>query len=213
MASSASSPGLGIPGKIRLQPRLSSVAPPFCEQRASQPAAHQSPRLVSGRSTIRAAGHVDVGTGLQGITPHGRATKRAEVDLGLRPRRSSGRVVDGQSTPRSEYRNRAVVPQSVSLRTWPTPTRGNGAGQSGLAHREAAQVAETHNTAALAAVSPELNPAERLWLWFREHHWSNRVYPDEASLIHAAKRSHRQLRRAQVRSICATRWVTRKAHV
>jgi len=34
----------------------------------------------------------------------------------------------------------------------------------------------------LPPYSPELNPAERLWLWFREHHWSNRVYPDEPSL-------------------------------
>ena len=65
----------------------------------------------------------------------------------------------------------------------------------------------------LPPYSPELNPAERLWLWFRERHWSNRVYPDEPSLIHEAKRSHRQLRRAEVRSICATRWVTRKAQV
>jgi len=154
MASSASSPGPGIPRRIPLQPRLSSVAPPFCEQSAGLPAAHQSSRLVSGRSTIRAAGHVDVGMGFQGITPHGRATKRAEVDLGLRHRRSSDRVVDGQSTPRSEYRNHAAVPQSSSQTTWPTPTRGDGAGQSGLAHREAAQVATTHNTAVLAAVFP-----------------------------------------------------------
>ncbi len=65
----------------------------------------------------------------------------------------------------------------------------------------------------LPPYSPELHPAERLWLWFREHHWSNRVYPDEPSLIREAKRSHRQLRRAQVRSICAPRWLTREASV
>ncbi len=41
----------------------------------------------------------------------------------------------------------------------------------------------------LPPYSPELNPAERLWLWFRERHWSNRVYPDEPSLIHEAKRA------------------------
>jgi len=63
----------------------------------------------------------------------------------------------------------------------------------------------------LPPYSPELNPAERLWLWFRERHWSNRVYPDEQSLVREAKRSHRQLRHAQVRSICATRWGTREA--
>jgi transposase len=65
----------------------------------------------------------------------------------------------------------------------------------------------------LPPYSPELNPAERLWLWFREHDWSNRVYPDEAALIQEAKRSHRSLRRARVRSICATRWVTRENQV
>jgi hypothetical protein len=47
----------------------------------------------------------------------------------------------------------------------------------------------------------------------REQDWSNRVYPDEAALIQEAKRSHRSLRRAQVRSICATRWVTREDQV
>jgi transposase len=65
----------------------------------------------------------------------------------------------------------------------------------------------------LSPYSSELNPAERLWLWFRERHWSNRVYPDEPSLIHEAKRSLHQLRRAEVRSICATRWVTREDQV
>jgi hypothetical protein len=42
---------------------------------------------------------LDVGMGCQGGATHGRATKRSEVDLGLRHRRSSDRVVDGQSTP------------------------------------------------------------------------------------------------------------------
>lgn len=65
----------------------------------------------------------------------------------------------------------------------------------------------------LPPYSPELNPAERLWLWFRERHWSNRVYPDEQSLVREVESSHRQLRRVQVRSICATRWVTREAQV
>ena len=52
----------------------------------------------------------------------------------------------------------------------------------------------------LPPYSPELNPVERLWFWFREHHRSNRVCPDEPSLIYEATRSHRQLRRAEVRS-------------
>ena len=64
----------------------------------------------------------------------------------------------------------------------------------------------------LPPYSPKLNPAERQWLWFRERHWSNRVYQDEPSLIHEAKRSHGQLRQAEVCSIVATRWGAREVH-
>ena len=35
---------------------------------------------------------------------------------------------------------------------------------------------------------PELNPVERLWHWFREHHWSNRTYADEQALVAEAIR-------------------------
>ena len=38
----------------------------------------------------------------------------------------------------------------------------------------------------LPPYSPELNPVERLWLYLREHHWSNRVYEDYAALEAAA---------------------------
>jgi hypothetical protein len=152
MASSASSLGPSIPDRIRLQPRLSSVAPPFCEQSACLPAAHSRSRLVSGRSSIRAAGNADIGMGCQGITPHDRAPKRAKVDLGVRHRRSSDRVVNGQSTPRSKYRNHAAVPPCGGQKAWPTPTRSDGAGQSGLAYREAAQVAKTNHAIVLAAI-------------------------------------------------------------
>lgn len=69
MASSATSPGPDILGKIRLRPRLSSVSPPVCEQSAGVPAAHQSSRLVSGRSTIWAAGNVDIGWAAKGSRP------------------------------------------------------------------------------------------------------------------------------------------------
>jgi transposase len=30
--------------------------------------------------------------------------------------------------------------------------------------------------------SPELNLVERLWLYLRKHHWSNRVYEDIGAL-------------------------------
>jgi len=38
----------------------------------------------------------------------------------------------------------------------------------------------------LPAYSPELNPVERLWHYLREHHWSNRVYPNVDALEEAA---------------------------
>ena len=38
----------------------------------------------------------------------------------------------------------------------------------------------------LPPYSPELNPVERLWLYPREHYWSNRVYKDRAALEGAA---------------------------
>jgi transposase len=38
----------------------------------------------------------------------------------------------------------------------------------------------------LPPYSPELNPVERLWLYLRQHHWSNRVYPDLGAVEEAA---------------------------
>jgi transposase len=38
----------------------------------------------------------------------------------------------------------------------------------------------------LPPYSPELNPVERLWLYLRQHHWSNRVYADAEALEEAA---------------------------
>ena len=38
----------------------------------------------------------------------------------------------------------------------------------------------------LPPYAPELNPVERLWLYLREHHWSNRTYTDIDALEDAA---------------------------
>jgi len=51
---------------------------------------------------------------------------------------------------------------------------------------------------------PVLNPVERLWHWFREHHWSNRTDADEQTIIAEAIRSHRTLGRHGIPSICRT---------
>jgi transposase len=57
---------------------------------------------------------------------------------------------------------------------------------------------------ALPPYSPELNPVERLWLYLRQHHWSNRIYPDVEAVEEAAVSGWRSvcLDEARVRSIC-----------
>jgi hypothetical protein len=40
---------------------------------------------------------------------------------------------------------------------------------------------------ALPPYPPDLNPVKRLWLYLREHHWSNRVYEDIEALEAAAE--------------------------
>lgn len=142
--------------RIRLPQRPSSGAPLFCEQSAGFPAAHESSRLVPRRGPFRAAGNVDGGVGDQGVTTNGRATKRAEVDLGLRHRRPSDRVVDARSIPASEHRNNAEVSRQGSQETRSSRARGDGAGPSRLAHREAAQVAKTNNAALSSALFPRI---------------------------------------------------------
>jgi transposase len=56
----------------------------------------------------------------------------------------------------------------------------------------------------LPPYSPQLNPVERLWLYLRQHHWSNRVYEDVAAVEEAAMGRWRAdcLDPAKVRSIC-----------
>jgi transposase len=56
----------------------------------------------------------------------------------------------------------------------------------------------------LPPYSPELNPVERLWLYLRQHHWSNRVYEDVDAVEAAAMAGWRAicLDEAKVRSIC-----------
>jgi len=56
----------------------------------------------------------------------------------------------------------------------------------------------------LPPYSPELNPVERLWLYLRQHHWSNRTYADVAALEQAAVAGWRAacLTPEKVRSVC-----------
>lgn len=56
----------------------------------------------------------------------------------------------------------------------------------------------------LPPYSPELNPVERLWLYLRQHHWSNRVYPDLDALEAVAIAGWRAvcLRPDKVQTVC-----------
>ena len=56
----------------------------------------------------------------------------------------------------------------------------------------------------LPPYSPELNPVERLWLYLRQHYWSNRVYPDIGALEEAAASGWRAacLHPDKVKTIC-----------
>jgi transposase len=52
--------------------------------------------------------------------------------------------------------------------------------------------------------SPELNPVERLWLYLRQHHWSNRVDEDVDAVEAAAAVGWRAvcLDPERIRSVC-----------
>lgn len=56
----------------------------------------------------------------------------------------------------------------------------------------------------LPAYAPELNPVERLWLYLRQHHWSNRTYRDIDALEEAAVAGWRAvcLRPEKIKTIC-----------
>jgi transposase len=62
----------------------------------------------------------------------------------------------------------------------------------------------------LPPYSPELNPVERLWLYLRQHYWSNRVYPDIGALEEAAVSGWRAvcLHPDKIKTICRCDYLT-----
>jgi transposase len=62
----------------------------------------------------------------------------------------------------------------------------------------------------LPPYSPELNPIERLWLYMRQRHWSNRSYAGVGDLVVAAVEDLGKLEQRSIRSICRTSWLTRE---
>ena len=61
----------------------------------------------------------------------------------------------------------------------------------------------------LPAYSPELNPAERLWLWLRSHQLSNRIYEDYDDLLRETDHAWLTLDAETIKSICACPWIER----
>ena len=61
----------------------------------------------------------------------------------------------------------------------------------------------------LPPYAPELNPVERLWLYLREHHWSNRTYKDIDALEDAANDGWRAvcLHPEKIKTICRCEYI------
>lgn len=60
----------------------------------------------------------------------------------------------------------------------------------------------------LPPYSPELNPVERVWAYLRSHYLSNRAYADYDELMSVTTASWNGLDAEQLKSICATAWLT-----
>lgn len=61
----------------------------------------------------------------------------------------------------------------------------------------------------LPPYSPELNGAERIWLYLRGHHLSNRVYADYDDLFEQTTAAWNAIDESRLRSLTATEWVRR----
>jgi transposase len=62
----------------------------------------------------------------------------------------------------------------------------------------------------LPPYSPELNPTELVWLWLKEHHLSNRIFPDQDHLDRAALDARNTLDADRFKSLCSAPWITRE---
>jgi transposase len=59
----------------------------------------------------------------------------------------------------------------------------------------------------LPPYSPELNPVERLWLWLKEHHLSNRIIKKSEDLIELGCQIWNSLNQDIVKSVCHTAYL------
>jgi transposase len=58
----------------------------------------------------------------------------------------------------------------------------------------------------LPPYSPELNPIERLWLWMKDHYWSNMAFKDEREIVREGCKAWKKLNKKIIKSVCKTRW-------
>lgn len=65
------------------------------------------------------------------------------------------------------------------------------------------------NITPLPPYSPQLNGVERLWLWMRTHHLSNRAYEDREHIKRAIADSCSRIDPERVKTICRTPWLDR----
>jgi transposase len=61
----------------------------------------------------------------------------------------------------------------------------------------------------LPPYSPELNPIERLWLWIKERHFTNRIFSDLNAVIAAGVEAWQSLSDDTIRSVCRVSWLPR----
>jgi transposase len=59
----------------------------------------------------------------------------------------------------------------------------------------------------LPAYTPELNVVERLWHWFKDHEFSNRVYDDYEELADSVCLMWQRLRPERIQTVCACSWL------
>ena len=59
----------------------------------------------------------------------------------------------------------------------------------------------------LPPYSPELNPVERVWLYLRERHLSNRVHEGYTAIVDAVCEAVNRLTPERLRSLCGYPWI------
>lgn len=81
--------------------------------------------------------------------------------------------------------------------------------QAGFHTSQKVKVPKNVTIIPLPPYSPQLNPIEKLWQYFRLHHWSNRIYDGYDHLREAACMAWQKvcLNPSKVKSICRAKYI------